>query len=165
MPVLRVTYTRPDRSLPPAQELGCLITEAILSTHELNRWSDQLREMFRVRLHEMPQDHFLLGGRQSDRGLYDIEYILPAGTLSPDVRDKVSVAVCRCVLEWEGLPWDERDAMRVMLVITEVAHDRWYWGGRPVTPRTIVQYLGRLRQEARKWAGAAVDAARARESA
>lgn len=150
MPVLRITYTRPDDSLPPVVGLAKALTDAVVSRHDLSRWSNELRTAFRVRLHEVPKDRFLAGGAVSGKGLYDVEYIVPAETLTEGVRDAIAEGVARAVLEWEGAPWDEVDAMRVMLIITDVRHDRWFWGGKAVTPRSIIDYLARLRRTGRR---------------
>lgn len=146
MPVLRITYTRTDDSLPPPQDLAGHLTEVILTHHELSPWADQLRPMFRVRLHEIPQDRYLVGGRKQERAQYDIEYIVPSDTLTPAVRDALALNLPKAVLAWEGLPWDADDAMRVMLVITELPGGRWFLGGHAITPRWVLRYMGRLRR-------------------
>lgn len=150
MPLMHLHYTRGAFAEERVPALTQALMDVVMRNHVAAKIREQLVPVFRVRLHEVEARHHLMGGLPVGRPVYDVDIVVPAGSLDGDRRDAVVRGITEALLAEEGTPWSEADAERVWIIIRDVPDGRWAVGGVVVTARSIFETLMRRHVRARR---------------
>ncbi len=150
MPLMHLTFTRGAVAPERVQAFANDMMAVVLRHHVARKLSEQLIPVFRVRIAEIEPERHLTGGRPLGKPVYDIELVVPAGSVEGDRKESLVRDLTEAVLAEEGVPWSEADAHRVWIIIRDVPDGKWAVGGVPISARYILEYLIRMRLAARK---------------
>ncbi len=150
MPLMHLHYTRGAFSDERVPVLTRALMDVVMRNHIAAKIREQLVPVFRVRLHEIEPRHHLVGGLPVERPVYDVDIVVPAGSLDGERRDAVVRGITEAILAEEGTAWSEADAERVWIIIRDVPDGRWAVGGVVVTARSIFETLMRRHVRAKR---------------
>jgi phenylpyruvate tautomerase PptA (4-oxalocrotonate tautomerase family) len=126
MPVFEITY--PSGALAPdvrEQLVGDLTTTLLRAERAPD--TQFFRDVTWAYVHELPGEHVLAAGRPVDKPTFKIDVTTPEGALSDRRREEFVVEATRLVREAAGIP--EEEALRVFVLMHEVAEGSWGAGG------------------------------------
>jgi phenylpyruvate tautomerase PptA (4-oxalocrotonate tautomerase family) len=129
MPVFEITY--PQGALEPDARAKLVdeMTNTILRA-EKAPINDFFRSITWGHLHELPADSVIAGGRPVDKPTFRLDLTTPEGALSDRRRELFTAEATKLILEAAGLP--EEDAIRVFVLMHEVAEGSWGAAGQVV---------------------------------
>lgn len=146
MPLINFSFTKGAISPECVQPLVSSLLEILLRNHILAALSEQLAPVTCFKVFEVECCRYFVGGNPTDEHRYDIEIIVPEGTVDGERRDRIVLEMTEAVLTAAGTAWSEDAAHRVWVLIRDVPDGRWAVGGRIVTAKTILKYLLRMRR-------------------
>jgi phenylpyruvate tautomerase PptA (4-oxalocrotonate tautomerase family) len=129
MPVFELTY--PEGALEPEvrEQLIDDLTTALLRAERAPD-SEFFRSVTWAYVHELPAGTVLAGGRPVEKPTFKIDVSTPQGALSDRRREELVVEATRLVREAAGI--DEDEALRVWVLMREVAEGSWGAGGHVI---------------------------------
>lgn len=156
MPLMHLTFTR--GAVPPGrvQAFANDMMDVVLRHHVAAKLREQLVPVFRIRITEVDPEMHLTGGRPLGKPVYDVELVVPAGSVEGDRRDRLVRDLTETVLAEEGVPWSEEDAHRVWIIVRDIPDGKWAVGGVAISARYILEYLIRMKRAAKRKAGSRV---------
>ena len=129
MPVFELTY--PKGALEPEARAQLLedLTTALLRAERAPD-TEFFRNVTWSFVHELPTDSVLAAGRPVEKPTFKVDVTTPPGALSDRRRAEVGDAATRLVREAAGIP--EEEALRVWVLMHEVAEGSWGAGGHVI---------------------------------
>ena len=129
MPVFELTY--PKGALEPEARAQLLddLTTAVLRAERAPD-TEFFRNVTWSFVHELPTDSVLAAGRPVEKPTFKIDVTTPQGALSDRRREELVDAATRLVREAAGIP--EEEALRVWVLMHEVAEGSWGAGGHVI---------------------------------
>jgi phenylpyruvate tautomerase PptA (4-oxalocrotonate tautomerase family) len=129
VPIFELTY--PQGALEPDVRAK-LVDDLTTSLLRAERAPDT--EFFRSitwsYVHELPTDSVLAAGRPVEKPTFKVDVTTPQGALSDRRREELAGEATRLIREAAGIPEDE--ALRVWVLMHEVAEGSWGAGGKVV---------------------------------
>jgi phenylpyruvate tautomerase PptA (4-oxalocrotonate tautomerase family) len=129
VPVFELTY--PEGALDPDARAQLLedLTTALLRAERAPD-TEFFRNVTWSFVHELPVGSVLAAGRPVERPTFKIDVTTPQGALSDRRREEMVVEATRLVREAAGIP--EEEALRVWVLMHEVAEGSWGAGGHVI---------------------------------
>ena len=129
MPIFEVTY--PEGALSPEARSRLVedLTTALLRAERAPD-TEFFRSVTWSYVHELPQGSVLSAGRPVAEPTFKIDVTTPEGALSDRRREELVAEATRIVREVAGL--GDEDALRVWVLMHEVAEGRWGAGGQVI---------------------------------
>ncbi len=129
MPVFELTY--PKGALEPEARAQLLedLTTALLRAERAPD-TEFFRNVTWSFVHELPTDSVLAAGRPVEKPTFKVDVTTPQGALSDRRREELVDAATRLVREAAGIP--EEEALRVWVLMHEVAEGSWGAGGHVI---------------------------------
>ena len=129
MPVFELTY--PKGALEPEARAQLLedLTTALLRAERAPD-TEFFRNVTWSFVHELPADSVLAAGRPVEKPTFKVDVTTPQGALSDRRREELVEAATRLVREAAAIP--EEEALRVWVLMHEVAEGSWGAGGHVV---------------------------------
>jgi phenylpyruvate tautomerase PptA (4-oxalocrotonate tautomerase family) len=129
MPVFEVTY--PEGALSPDARSKLMedLTTALLRAERAPD-TEFFRSVTWSYVHELPAGTVLAAGQPVAEPTFKIDVTTPEGALSNRRREELVAEATRIVREVAGIP--EEDALRVWVLLHEVAEGQWGAGGHVI---------------------------------
>ena len=129
MPVFELTY--PKGALEPEARAQLLedLTTALLRAERAPD-TEFFRNVTWSFVHELPTDSVLAAGRPVEKPTFKVDVTTPQGALSDRRREELVDTATRLVREAAGIP--EEEALRVWVLMHEVAEGSWGAGGHVI---------------------------------
>jgi phenylpyruvate tautomerase PptA (4-oxalocrotonate tautomerase family) len=129
VPVFELTY--PQGALEPEARAQLLedLTTALLRAERAPD-TEFFRSITWSYVHELPADSVLAAGRPLEKPTFKIDVTTPQGALSDRRREELVAEATRLVREAAGI--GEQDALRVWVLMHEVAEGSWGAGGHVI---------------------------------
>ena len=129
MPVFELTY--PKGALEPEARAQLLedLTTALLRAERAPD-TEFFRNVTWSFVHELPTDSVLAAGRPVEKPTFKVDVTTPQGALSDRRREELVDAATRLVREAAAIP--EQEALRVWVLMHEVAEGSWGAGGHVI---------------------------------
>ena len=145
MPVFEITY--PQGALEPDVRTQ-LVDDLTTTLLRAERAPDTqfFRDVTWAYVHEVPGEHVLAAGRPVDKPTFKIDVTTPEGALSDRRREEFVIEATRLVREAAGIP--EEEALRVFVLMHEVAEGSWGAGGGVVRFQALREMAKAQREEA-----------------
>ena len=145
MPVFEITY--PQGALEPDVRTQ-LVDDLTTTLLRAERAPDTqfFRDVTWAYVHEVPGEHVLAAGRPVDKPTFKIDVTTPEGALSDRRREEFVVEATRLVREAAGIP--EEEALRVFVLMHEVAEGSWGAGGNVVRFQALREMAKAEREQA-----------------
>ena len=144
MPIFEVTY--PQGALAPEARSKLLedLTTVLLRAERAPD-TEFFRSITWSYVHELPADAVLAGGSPVAEPTFRIDVTTPEGALSDRRREELVSEATRVVREAAGL--GDEDALRVWVLMHEVAEGRWGAGGQVVHFKQLVEMAKNEREK------------------
>lgn len=145
MPIFEITY--PEGALEPEAREQLLedLTTALLRAERAPD-TEFFRNVTWSYIHELPAGHVRAAGKPVDKPTFRIDVTTPQGALSDRRRQELTVEATRLVREAAGIP--EEEALRVWVLMHEVAEGSWGAGGNVVQFEQLRQAAKAQREQA-----------------
>lgn len=129
MPVFELTY--PKGALAPEARAKLLedLTTALLRAERAPD-TEFFRNVTWSFVHELPADSVLAAGRPVEKPTFKVDVTTPQGALSDRRREELVDAATALIREAAGIP--EEEALRVWVLMHEVAEGSWGAGGHVI---------------------------------
>lgn len=129
MPIFEISY--PEGALEPDARAKLMedLTTALLRAERAPD-TDFFRSVTWGYVYEQPADSVLAAGRPVQKPTFKIDVTTPEGALSDRRREEFVVEATRLVREAAGI--SEEDALRVFVLMHEVAEGSWGAGGHVI---------------------------------
>jgi len=144
MPVFELTY--PEGALEPQDREKLLedLTTALLRAERAPD-TEFFRNITWSYVHELPTGSVLAGGRPVSEPTFKIDVTTPEGALSDRRRQELVEAVTAAVSEAAGLGTE--DALRIWVLMHEVAEGSWGAGGQVIQFKQLVEAAKQEREK------------------
>lgn len=145
MPIFEITY--PEGALEPDAREQLLedLTTALLRAERAPD-TEFFRNVTWSYIHELPASHVRAAGKAVDKPTFRIDVTTPQGALSDRRRQELTVEATRLVREAAGIP--EEEALRVWVLMHEVAEGSWGAGGNVIQFEQLRQAAKAQREQA-----------------
>lgn len=145
MPVFEITY--PKGALEPEARAELLegLTTALLRAERAPD-TEFFRNVTWSYVHELPTDSVLAAGKPVEQPTFKIDVTTPQGALSDRRREELVTEATRLVREAAGIP--DEEALRVWVLMHEVAEGSWGAGGQVIRFEQLRQIAKSQREEA-----------------
>ena len=141
MPMVNFAYTGGFMTRKEAEVLADRVVDVFLSNHIASKYLEELAEVTVCKLTEYDPRDYRINGRPAVKPRYDIELVVPDGSVDGERRDRLVREITEAVLGAENCPYTEEDARRVWIIIRDVQEGRWAVGGVIVTVKYILKHL------------------------
>lgn len=144
MPVFEITY--PKGALEPEARAELLegLTTALLRAERAPD-TEFFRNVTWSYVHELPTDSVLAAGKPVEQPTFKIDVTTPQGALSDRRREELVTEATRLVREAAGIP--DEEALRVWVLMHEVAEGSWGAGGQVIRFEQLRQIAKSQREE------------------
>ena len=144
MPVFEITY--PKGALEPEARAELLegLTTALLRAERAPD-TEFFRSVTWSYVHELPADSVLAAGKPVEQPTFKIDVTTPQGALSDRRREELVTEATRLVREAAGIP--DEEALRVWVLMHEVAEGSWGAGGQVIRFEQLRQVAKSQREE------------------
>lgn len=146
MPLINFSFTKGAIEPERVHSLVSDLLAILLRNHILSNLAAQLAPVTCFKVFEVEPRHYFVAGNPTHDHRYDIEIIVPEGTVDGERRDRIVLEMTQAVLSAAETEWSEDAAHRVWVLIRDVPDGRWAVGGRIVTAKTILKYLLKARR-------------------
>jgi phenylpyruvate tautomerase PptA (4-oxalocrotonate tautomerase family) len=145
MPIFELTY--PEGALEPdaRQTLVEELTTALLRAERAPD-TDFFRNVTWSYVHELPAGAVNAAGRPVEQPTFRVDVTTPQGALSDRRREELTADATRLVREAAGIP--EEEAMRVWVLMHEVAEGSWGAGGHVIRFEQLREIAKAQREQA-----------------
>jgi phenylpyruvate tautomerase PptA (4-oxalocrotonate tautomerase family) len=139
MPLIDITL--PKEALAPSklQELEKELGRIALRWERADL-APHAKEISWIFAHEVSAMHAVVGDGVPNKPNYRVNVTLPAGSMDEHHRAGLIYETTRAVLAAEGAQFNDTEAMRVWVILTEVDEGAWGMGGRIFGFRDIMRY-------------------------
>jgi phenylpyruvate tautomerase PptA (4-oxalocrotonate tautomerase family) len=144
MPVFEVTYPEGALSADARSKLMEDLTTALLRAERAPD-TEFFRSITWSYVHELPAGAVRAAGRPVDAPIFKIDVTTPEGALSDRRREELVAEATRIVKDVAGIP--DEDALRVWVLMHEVADGSWGAGGQVIHYKQLVE-MARSEREA-----------------
>jgi phenylpyruvate tautomerase PptA (4-oxalocrotonate tautomerase family) len=144
VPVFEITY--PKGALEPEARAELLegLTTALLRAERAPD-TEFFRNVTWSYVHELPTDSVLAAGKPVEQPTFKIDVTTPQGALSDRRREELVTEATRLVREAAGIP--DEEALRVWVLMHEVAEGSWGAGGQVIRFEQLRQIAKSQREE------------------
>ena len=144
MPVFEITY--PKGALEPEARAELLegLTTALLRAERAPD-TEFFRNVTWSYVHELPTGSVLAAGKPVEQPTFKIDVTTPQGALSDRRREELVTEATRLVREAAGIP--DEEALRVWVLMHEVAEGSWGAGGQVIRFEQLRQIAKSQREE------------------
>jgi phenylpyruvate tautomerase PptA (4-oxalocrotonate tautomerase family) len=141
MPMIVFSFTQGAFRSDQKPVVASRLLDVFVKHHVASKLSAQLRSVTCFKIHEYEPGTLLIGDRIPEKHRYDIEVVVPEGTLEGDRSKAMMEEFARVLLDIEGTPWSREDAERVWCLVRPVPDSHWIIGGTAMTAKSILKRL------------------------